>query len=116
MYGLKQAALLACNHLVRNLAHHGYRPISHTMGLWKHDSLPTKFCLCVDDFGIKYFSRSDAEHLLNALRQHYTVSVTDWEGKSFCGLTFDWNYEDKYDMLIYPCQIISAMPFIVFNT
>jgi hypothetical protein len=38
MYGLKQAALLAYNHLVNNLASYGYRPIPHTIGLWKHDT------------------------------------------------------------------------------
>ena len=75
------------------------------MVLWKHDSLPTKFWLCVDDFVIKHFSRSDAEHLLNTLRQHYKVNVIDWEGRSFCGITFDWNYENKYADISMPKYI-----------
>ena len=33
MYGLKQAAVLAYNLLVKNLSTHGYRPIPHTVGL-----------------------------------------------------------------------------------
>ena len=33
MHGLKQAAVLAYNHLIANLAKHGYHPIPHTVGL-----------------------------------------------------------------------------------
>ena len=53
MYGLKQAAVLAYNHLVANLSTHGYHPIPHTVGLWKHHTRRITFCLCVDDFGVK---------------------------------------------------------------
>ena len=35
------------------------------------------FSLFVDNFGVKYFSKDDADHLLNSLRNHYAVS-TDW--------------------------------------
>jgi hypothetical protein len=45
MYGLKQAAILAYEHLVRQLAPHGYHPCPYTTGLWKHATRPTKFCL-----------------------------------------------------------------------
>ena len=54
MYGLKQAAILAFQQLKKNLSKHGYAPIPHTVGMWKHKSKPTTFYLCVDDFGIKY--------------------------------------------------------------
>lgn len=36
MYGLKQAALLGYQQLVRHLEPHGFHPIKHTEGLWKH--------------------------------------------------------------------------------
>ena len=85
MYGLKQAAVLAYNNLVNNLREHGYAPIPQTVGLWKHKTLPTTFCLCVDDFGIKYFKKEHADHLLNALRTKYKISV-DWTGSNYCGL------------------------------
>ncbi len=91
MYNLKQATLLAYNYLVSKLAPHGYCPIPHTIGLWKHDTKPIIFCLCVDDFGLKYTNKDDAEHLLSCLHQAFKVS-TDWTGKNFCGLAFDWNY------------------------
>ena len=53
MYGLKQDALLAYNNPKKNLAQDGYSTIIGTVGLWKHETHPTKFCVCVDDFGIK---------------------------------------------------------------
>jgi hypothetical protein len=57
MYGLKQAALLAYQHLVKQLAPYGYHPCPYTTGLWEHDTRRTTFCLCVGDFGVKYFSK-----------------------------------------------------------
>ena len=55
MYCLKLSALLAYNHPRENLAQDGYSPIIGTIGIWKKKTRPTKFCVCVDDFGIKYF-------------------------------------------------------------
>ena len=86
MYGLKQAAILAYEQLVTNLAQHGYYPCPNTTGLWKHKIRRTIFCLCVDDFGIKYYNENDKKHLLKALMQFYVVSV-DNEGRNYCGLT-----------------------------
>ena len=75
MYGLKQAAVLAFNNLVNNLSNHGYSPVPNTIGIWQHATRKTKFCLCVDDFGVKYFSKEDADHLLSSLGNHYTYTV-----------------------------------------
>ena len=94
MYGLKQAAILAWNNLVNNLAQHGYRPIPIQLVCGNMFLCPTKFCLCVDDFGIKSFSQSDTDHLLNALQQHYSIT-TDTKGEHFCGLTMDWHYQTR---------------------
>ena len=51
--------------------------------------------MCDDDFGVKYYSKDDANHLLQCLQRHYKIS-TDWAGRNYCGLTLDWNYEKKY--------------------
>ena len=104
MYGLKQAALLAYNHLVKQLKPHGYHPCPETTGLWKHKTRRTKFCLCVDDFGVKYFSQDDADHFLDSLKAHYKISV-DYEGKHYCGFTIDWNYEKGYVDISMPKYI-----------
>ena len=70
MYGLKQAAILAYDNLVQTLKQYGYRPVPHATGIWYHETRPTKFCLCVDDFGVKY-TRKESEDLLEILRNKY---------------------------------------------
>ncbi len=52
---LEKAVILAYNQLQSNLAPHGY------------ESKPIQFCLCVDNFGIKYEQKADAEHLIQTL-------------------------------------------------
>ena len=95
MYGLKQASILAYHQLVKILKPHGYYPEPHSVGMWSHHNRKTKFCLCVDDFGIKYFNRDDATHLLQALKSFY-ATTEDWSGAHYCGLTLNWNYKDGY--------------------
>lgn len=36
----------------------------------------------------------DADHLMAALEQQYTVSK-DWAGERYCGLTLDWDYNAR---------------------
>ena len=108
MYGLKQAAILAYQHLVNQLAPHGYRPCPYTTGIWQHDTRPTKFCLCVDDFGVKYFTTADADHFLASLRAHYKISV-DWEGANYCGLSIKWNYAQGHVDISMPGYIASTL-------
>ena len=85
MYGLKQAARLAHDKLVLKLGESGYHPDPVTPNIWTHELRKTRFCLCVDDFGIKYHSKEDAEHLIQSLQKHYDVTI-DYAGKDFCGL------------------------------
>jgi hypothetical protein len=59
MYGLKEAGIIAFNQLVKKLAPSGYEPMPFTPGLWRHRTKRTTFVLCVDDFGVKYFSKAD---------------------------------------------------------
>ena len=60
MYGLKQGAVLLYDNLVKNLSQFGYEPIDYTESYWKHKTTRTsKICLCLNDFGVKYFSKSD---------------------------------------------------------
>ena len=74
MYGLKEAAILAYDQLQEHLAPHGYAPVRFTPGLWKHNTRRTTFTLAVDDFGIKYFSKPDADHLFAALETKYQLT------------------------------------------
>ena len=94
MYGLKQAALLAYEQLKTYLEPHGYAPVLGTVGLWTHKTKNLSFCFSVDDFGVKYLKKEDAEHLLPCPGKRYKCT-TDWEDKHYCGLNLDWNY--KYE-------------------
>ena len=95
MYGLKQAAILAYNQVSSLLKAADYYPIVGSMGMWKHKHRKTIFCLCVDDFGIKYYSKDDVLHLKNTLKPQYTVKI-DWSGKDFLGFNFDWDYKSGH--------------------
>ena len=80
MYGLKQAARLAYDHLKRHLGKHGYYPDKIATNIWLHKDRKTKFCLCVDNFGVQYFTKDDAHHLIKSLQEKYIVT-TDFTGK-----------------------------------
>ena len=95
MYGLPQAGILANKLLHKNLEPHGYYEAVHTPGLWLHKHLPIKFTLVVDDFGVEYVGMDSAQHLINALRKNYEISI-DWEGSLYCGISLKWNYEEGY--------------------
>jgi hypothetical protein len=79
MYGLPQAGILANELLQRNLAKDGYRPTTHTHGLWTRDTRPISFSLAVDDFGVKYVGREHAEHLMACIRKNITFPATGME-------------------------------------
>ena len=108
MYGLKEAAIIAFNQLVQKLAPHGYTPMPFTPGLWKHRTKRTTFVLCVDDFGVKYFSKTDALHLITALKTHYELTI-DWSGSLYCGLTLDWHYDKGYVDVSMPGYVHRAL-------
>ena len=95
IYRLKQATILAYNNLKTHLLPHGYVPVLRTVGLWKHHMRPTKCCLCVDNFGITYYTNNDAQYLLDAIGKTF-IYTTNWEGNNYCGKTLDWNYTDGY--------------------
>ena len=108
MYGLKEAAILAYEQLRAHLAPFGYVPVTHTPGLWRHISRRTTFTLAVDDFGIKYFSRADADHLFAALATKYTLTI-DWSGASYLGFKIDWNYSAGHVDISMPEYVPKAL-------
>jgi len=92
IYGLPQAGCLANKLLKERLEPHGHREVPQTPGLWKHDTSPVQFSLLVDDFGIKYVGRENAEHLIQSLQQHYKL-VVDEKGTLYCSIKLDWDYK-----------------------
>ena len=55
VYGLKQSAVFAYNNLSTIFTKSGYQSIISSLGMWKHAIRCTLFCLCVDNFGVKYY-------------------------------------------------------------
>jgi hypothetical protein len=108
MYGLPQAGLIAYQALKEHLDPHGYKPCRHTPGLWKHDDRNLQFCLVVDDFGVKYSQKDDAEHLIAALQEKYKISI-DWEGRLFCGITLTWDYKNGIVTLSMPSYVAKCL-------
>jgi hypothetical protein len=104
MYGLPQAGRLANDALCAFLAPHGYKPVPITPGLWRHQTRDITFTLVVDDFGIKYNTRADVDHLLNTLKQKYVVKE-DWKGTRYCRLTMEWDYPARAVTISMPGYI-----------
>ena len=99
---------MAYNNLKKNLLPFGYVPVEGTVGLWKHKRRWTKFCVYVDDFGIKSFSNNDRDHLLNVLKAHCKITI-DLTGSNYCGMTFDWVYDKGYVDVSMPGYIRKAL-------
>jgi hypothetical protein len=93
IYGLAQSGYLANQDLIKNLAPFGYYPSKRTPGLWHHKTRPIKFSLVVDDFGVKYVSKDDAQHLLDSIEANYPVKA-DWTGSKYIGIDLEWNYDE----------------------
>jgi hypothetical protein len=108
MYGLKEAAIIAFNQLVTKLAPASYKPAPFTPGLWCHHTKKTTFVLCVDNFGVNYFSQPDAQHLIDAIKAHYELTI-DWSGLLYCGLTLDWHYDQGYVDVSMPGYVDRAL-------
>ena len=108
MYGLPQAGIIAYHALRDHLQPHGYQPCRYTPGLWKHDTRDLRFCLVVDDFGVKYKNKDDANHLIAALQEKYEVTI-DWTGHLFCGITLTWDYINGIVILSMPGYVIRVL-------
>jgi hypothetical protein len=62
----------------------------------------------VDDFGVKYVGREDAEHLMTCIKKNYYIS-SDWNGTAYCGLTLEWDYKNITADLSMPGYIKAAL-------
>ena len=79
MYGMVQSGIIAHDELKEHLKPYGYALAKITQGLWTHTYRDINFTLVVDDFGIKYRNKKDAENLISALQSKYEVTQ-DWTG------------------------------------
>jgi len=63
--------------------------------MWHHTTQPLAFTLAVDDFGIKYFSKQDANDLVSPLQEKNSITI-DWSGDMYLGLSINWQYDKGY--------------------
>ena len=75
MYGFQESGYRANIELKRILGLEGYVPSKYTPGLFTHKTRDIAFSLVVDDFGVWYTKREDAEHLLKTLQDRYPVKI-----------------------------------------
>ena len=91
MYGLQQAGCLAYDQLKTFLVPHGYRLSLYAIGIWLHDTKPISFTLIVDNFGVKYINKQDAQDLMAILNTHYEAVTEDWKGTVYAGIHLHWD-------------------------
>ncbi len=76
--------------LRRKLVPFGYYKCIKTPGLWKHETRPLTFSLVADDFGVKYESKDDVDHLIASIKSTYKVTK-DWTGNLYCSISLNWD-------------------------
>ena len=108
MPGLKQAGKIANTRLTKHLQQYGYHPTPRTPSLWVHRDRPVSFTLVVDDFGVKYTKLADFQHLCDALRDLYEITV-DMSGSKYLGMTIDWDYTKKTVDISMPGYLPKAL-------
>jgi hypothetical protein len=93
MYRLSQAGIIAQDLLQERLAKVGHHQSKIIPGLWTHEMRKTCFTLVVDNFAIQYTSKENAQHLIDTLKQDYTITI-DWDATKYIGLTLKWEYKN----------------------
>ena len=101
MYGLPYAGLIPQEMLRKRLEKHSYHQSKITPDFWNYKWPPIAFTLVVDNFGIKCVDREHADHLIAALKPYYELDE-DWDGTKYCGISLDWDYENREVHLSMP--------------
>ncbi len=95
---------MANKRLGRKLVPFRYYKCIKTPGLCKHETKPLTFTLIVDDFGVKYESKDDMDHLIASIKSTYKVTK-DWKGNLYCGISLNWDYINRTVDLSMPGYI-----------
>lgn len=90
IWGLPKAGIIANKLLKQRLAPKGFYKVAHTPGLWHHINRNIQFTLIVNNFGVKYTNKQDAEYLIQCLHEHYKITE-DWKGDLYCGIKMMWH-------------------------
>ena len=94
IYSLPQAGKLSNKYLQDKLRPHGYYDVSRTPGLWKHISRPIDLSLVVDYFGVKCVGEYNACHLINSLKEEFTIPEV-WNWGLYYSINLKWDYNKR---------------------
>jgi len=94
MYGLPQSGSTSHDELEERLNKEGYFKSPLVPALWKHKTRPTQLLLVVDNFGIKYFTKDNLDHLADTLKKCYSIKI-DPDRKELVKIELDWDYTNK---------------------
>ena len=52
----------------------------------------------MDDLGVKYIDKADADHLFSAIKAKYPLKIY-LEANTYLGINFKWHYDEGYVIL-----------------
>ena len=93
-YGVPQSVKLANDLLQTRLEDAQYYEKATTMGLLRHKWRSIQFVIIVENFGLEYVRKQDADHLSSVLKNHHYI-YRYWEGNKFAGIDLYWNFATK---------------------
>ena len=70
-------------------------------GLCTQKWRPIQSTLFVENFGVKYVGKENAQHLISALKEDYKIKH-DWEEKLYVGITLDWDHQNHQAHISIP--------------
>ena len=109
MHGLPQARLLSNQLLERCLGKSWYYQSTLVPGLWKHKTRPIQLTLVIDNFGVKYTRKEDANHLIAAIKVSKYRVKDNWTGGKDIGIILNWDYEQQQVHLSMPEHVEKAL-------
>ena len=89
-----QAGIIAHGALKKHLKTYGYTLEKIIQELCTHTDRDINFTLVVENFGIRYRHKKDADQLISALQEKYEVTQ-DWTGGRYCGIKLKWDYKTR---------------------
>jgi hypothetical protein len=74
----------------------------------QQSTCPVLFSVVVDDFGVQYVGRENAQHLADIIAAKYKMT-TDWTGNLYVGITLQWDYIHRTVDMSMPGYVAKAL-------
>ena len=108
MYVTPQSVKITHNRLTDHLVKFRYFPSHHTPGLCHHATRDIKSCLIVENFGVKYINKDDADHLKFSLASLYKIT-SGWSVELYLVLTLKLNYKYQTCDIFMPRYVTNVL-------